>query len=1086
MKKQLLFLIRRITLFLLIIISAVTFAQTLVNYPLNNNLNANPAPVVGLNPLLQYFDPPSTVAIPNPNFYFGHLNFEKSGDFLQFSFDVAANEDMTLKVNAGTAVFLSSISGNIQIMCQVGSAPETELDKKNLSASGFLDADNVSFSLAVPQAVVASRIKIRIIGNITSSSGFSIDYFGIDNISLVKETTTITVISIKNPTPAFITHASNASLAKDTDFGSLLTNEEEVEKTYRIKNTGSRDLKISSIDIVPDTEGFTITGPALTILTPNAETTFKVKFAPTDQGNSTAEVAISGNIVPDNPFRFEVKGSGKSCNLSPVPIASYGFEGAESGGLPVALISGTAKVIGNTAANPVPNNLGGRLYPAGNLFAADSPTRSWYVRGTETNEVTFEFGGVDLSAQQQVSINFEVAAFGKIGSNGVNNADYVILQVWNPNLPTPAWINALRLNGFNDPTRIRYAFGAAGTVTKLENDIYTTVSRNNNNGTKYGKFLLNLPTTALSSDFKFRIKAKTGSNDGLWLIDNVYIAAGNAKVKTWNGTAWSGTENNDKPNPREKAVFDGNYDFTAANNTNSFTVCECEVKSGVLTIPDNIALTVRNKIINSASENDFIIKDGGNLIQEENGAINSGAINAEKLFTFTVPTDPNTPNRQQYNYVISPVVGQNLNAIYLGSPATLYHIESTNKFGTSTGTYIPGRALAVKEPATSFVATNSVTAEFKGVPFNGELAYPLAYTTNNPSVSHGYNLVGNPYPSNLDLQKLYDYNSGGYNNKNVIDPTLLFWDNRGNTQLTQQGSSYDGANYAKFNVINGTGVPAPGGTAAPGAILPARIPTQFVKVGTGFMVRAKSTANGQPLYFNNSMRSSDNTGPGFFGKEGSRDRFWLSFTTPTEMQFMNALVYFPNGDNGYGLDDSDASSSSERIYSIVDGHEIAIQGRAPFTLDDRVDLGFSAFVSGTHTISIYDKEGVFANGQNIYLKDRQTGNITNLSEGSYTFEANQGESTGRFEIIYQPETVLVTDQKVKSTVEVYRDNDQFVVRSPKNIATVEVYDLSGKMITVLKGNSRQVILDASFLTKGMYVLRIKITDGEITNKKILK
>ena len=1065
-----------------LLISAVIFSQTLVNYPLNSNLSPNPAPVVGLNPTLQYFDPPSTTPVPNPNHYFGFLNFENSGDFLQFNFDVAANEDITVKVTAGTAVFLSSISGNIQIFCQVGTDLETKLDEQNLSASGFIDLDNISFSLAVPQATVPSRIKIRIVGNITSSSGSSIDYFGINNISLVKETTSISVISTKTPTPSFITHLSSASLAKDTDFGSLLTNEEEVEKTYQIKNTGSRDLKISSIDIVPNNQGFTITGPLQTTLTPNQTTTFKVKFAPTDQGNSTAEVAISGNIVPDNPFRFEVKGSGKSCNLSPVPIASYGFEGAESGGLPVALISGTAKVIGNTAANPVPNNLGGRLYPAGNLFAADSPTRSWYVRGTETNEVTFEFGGVDLSAQQQVSINFEVAAFGKVdNSNGVNNADYVILQVWNPNLPTPAWINALRLNGSNDGTRRQYAFGAAGTVTKLENDIYTTVSRNNNNGTKYGKFLLNLPTTALSSDFKFRIKAKTGSNDGLWLIDNVYIAAGNAKVKTWNGLAWSGTENNLKPSPREKAVFDGNYDFTATDNTTSFTVCECEVKSGTLTIPNDKALTVRNKIVNNALDNNFIIRDGGNLLQEENSAINFGSITAQKLFTFT--NGSNAANdRKQYNYVISPVVGQNVKTIYSGTNTAIYFSEASNFFYGSDGSYIPGRGLGLKEPTKASVSTSTVTGNYVGVPYNGNLQFPLAYTTTQADpTNRGFNFVGNPYPSNLDIENLYDANAA------KIGATFYFWDNRGNTAFAQEGSGYSGDNYAKYNAASGTGVGS--GTKAIGAPDATRIPNRYVKVGTGFILQALSNANAQTLNFNNSMRSNDNSGPGFLGKSHQleeKDRYWLTLKTPSDIEVMNAVVYFATGSKAVGPEDTKTFGGSDDIFTIVDDQQLTIQGRNQFKSSDVIHIGLSLFQAGTHTISIFDQQGVFANGQTIYLKDILTGTITNLSQGAYSFKASKGETNERFQIIYKPEIFLVTDSVVREGVVIYRDNDKFIIQSPKIIATVEVYDLSGKMIADLKSNNRQAVLDSSFYAKGMYVLRIKMIDGELTNKKILK
>lgn len=66
MKKQLHLLKRRIFGLLFLLCSAAFFAQTLVNYPLNNNLNPDFAPNASITPAnLQYFDPPSTTPITN-------------------------------------------------------------------------------------------------------------------------------------------------------------------------------------------------------------------------------------------------------------------------------------------------------------------------------------------------------------------------------------------------------------------------------------------------------------------------------------------------------------------------------------------------------------------------------------------------------------------------------------------------------------------------------------------------------------------------------------------------------------------------------------------------------------------------------------------------------------------------------------------------------------------------------------------------------------------------------------------------------------------------------------------------------------
>ena len=485
-----------------------------------------------------------------------------------------------------------------------------------------------------------------------------------------------------------------------------------------------------------------------------------------------------------------------------------------------------------------------------------------------------------------------------------------------------------------------------------------------------------------------------------------------------------------------------------------------------LTISPNTFVKIENGLVNNGT---VIVESDANLIQVNDTAVNQGNVVVKRAFTFS-------QERKQYNYVSSPVIGGNIRDIYPGSPEAIYHSESTNMFYTSSGANIQGRALAIKEPAKAVVADSTVTASFVGVPFNGILKYPLSYTTANPAVSHGYNLVGNPYPSNLDIEALYQ------DNVTKIDPTFSFWDNRGNTVYVQQGSAYNGANYTRYNGISETGVPAgvPASTSGP------RIPNQFVKVGSGFMVRARSTANGATLDFKNAYRSDNNTGPGFFGKSSTKDRYWLKLNTPGGIELMTAVVYFPNGNNDFSLDDSAASNSSDDIYTFAAQTAVAINGRAPFSQSDHVMVGVNYFTSGNYTISLGDKEGVFANGQNIYLKDHLTGIVTNLSEGSYTFSISAGQSTGRFELIYEPGSVLATGDTGKDELMVYKDGQDFVVAAKaKKITGLEVYDLLGRMILKSAPNSLKFIIDSSLMPNGVYLLKID-QGGKLTTRKVLK
>ena len=538
------------------------------------------------------------------------------------------------------------------------------------------------------------------------------------------------------------------------------------------------------------------------------------------------------------------------------------------------------------------------------------------------------------------------------------------------------------------------------------------------------------------------------------------------KSTTWNGTSWS---NSEAPNATTSAIFTGNY-TTAAEG---ITACSCEVSSGVvLTISANSNITIQNNIVNNGS---IIVESDGSLVQINDDAVNTGNILVKRNLQFR------NDARKEYNYLISPVEGGDLKTkVYrktdgtaVNAPFTLYHTESNNKFYNSSGAYIAGRSLAVKEPALNSGAL--ATAFFEGKPFNGKIAYNLSYS--GPSL--GYNLVGNPYPSNLDLNFLYA------DNQAEIESTFQFWDNTANAIYEQQGSGYTGNAYAVFNAVageRGTGLPAPGKEQQ--EVLVPRTPNNIVKVGQGFMVKAKGT--GKILNYRNYGRTAVNEGSVFYGKQVQEDRYFLKMTAPSGITSTIAMVYFAGGNNLFGADDSAAIPSSDEVYSIVQGEKVAINGRSTFVNTDNIPLGTRHFVGGDYTIALGDQEGIFANGQSIYLKDKQTNTITNLKAGNYTFTASAGASTGRFEIIYQSDVVLVTESTFKEELTVYRDGEDFVVKAQtKKITGVEVYDMSGRLIFSQNANNTKVVVNGTSLSNGTYLL--KINQGtEVYTKKILK
>ena len=151
-----------------------------------------------------------------------------------------------------------------------------------------------------------------------------------------------------------------------------------------------------------------------------------------------------------------------------------------------------------------------------------------------------------------------------------------------------------------------------------------------------------------------------------------------------------------------------------------------------------------------------------------------------------------------------------------------------------------------------------------------------------------------------------------------------------------------------------------------------------------------------------------------------------------------------------------------------------------------VTLGTNSYVAGDYVISLQETEGIFANGQNIYLKDNQNNTVTNLSAENYTFTATAGLTEGRFEITYQTDNVLGTDSTKKDELVVYREGTDFIVKSAKNkISELEVYDTSGRLMIKLKPNETEVRIDGQSMINGVYILKIN-QNGKITTRKIIR
>ncbi|WP_379965023.1 InlB B-repeat-containing protein [Epilithonimonas sp. UC225_85] len=547
-----------------------------------------------------------------------------------------------------------------------------------------------------------------------------------------------------------------------------------------------------------------------------------------------------------------------------------------------------------------------------------------------------------------------------------------------------------------------------------------------------------------------------------------YTATNAAQIKDANNIWASNVWSNGMPVLGSKVVIAGSYN---TQEDGVLDVCDLTVNtSGSIRVKPNFPVTVKKKITNLGSANNFVVESDANLIQKENVA-NQGNIIVERQVTDM----NNVTNQIDYVYWSSPVNGQLIKGAAGFSPNTpsngyLQYNEANDMFAvTGDVNFLTGKGYAIRAENGTNGYTKTYT--FTGIPNNGNIQYQNLKWT---SAVHGFNLIGNPYPSNIDFDKLFTLNN------TKIYSTAFFWTNNSYTPI-QVGSGYNGNNYAIYNGTGGS--PATYNPSNPydGSV----IPDGKIKVGQAFIIQVKDTGKDLPLNFDNNIRVTDN---GNFYQKASKNRFWLTLTSPNNLVNTILLGYITGATNNYETDfDGELFAiGSDSFYSLLGAKKLAIQGKSDnFTTDDVVTLGNVFSENGNYTISLRTAEGIFDGIQTIYLRDKVLDKYINLSsQSNYTFEATKGTNNTRFEIVYK-DKVLSSDETKKSEFLVYRNGEDFIIQSAQKLGHVEVYDASGKLIRKVFSKENNLIINADSLPNGIFIIKAE-NSGNIRTKKIIK
>lgn len=534
---------------------------------------------------------------------------------------------------------------------------------------------------------------------------------------------------------------------------------------------------------------------------------------------------------------------------------------------------------------------------------------------------------------------------------------------------------------------------------------------------------------------------------------------------TWDGAVWS----NGEPDITTSAIF--NADYTADTDINACTVI---VTTGAnVTIPSGFNVTINGAI--TVTGGTFILENNANLLQQTD-VQNTGNIIVRK--------NSNPLYRLDYTLWSSPVTGQNLLDFSPNTVVTRFYTynEATdeyapidpeyNNFETGEGYLIrmPNAYPNSGDTAGYNAGTTEVAfeGEFEGVPNNGDITVPLT------TAGNGYNAVGNPYPSPINIHEFFDFNIAAIDQLSA----LYFWRKTNNPNETT---------YATITKLAYAANNAEGGDVG-GDVFTGDPANWVINSGQGFIVEA----TGSTLLFNNDMRREVNNNQIFRTNEDETDisRLWLNITA-AEGGFTQTAIGYTNITTlgfDYGWDGKSLNAESDglvSLYSIADETNLSVQARAVFNVADVVPMGYRTDVAGNCTIALDHADGVFENGQDIFLKDNTAGITHDLKESAYTFTTEAGSFTDRFEVVYQNVT-LGNENPVldNNTVVVYKKDNVITINSGNVPMTgVTIYDVRGRLLYSRSGvNATETVINDLVSEQQVLIVNIAIEKGNVTRK----
>lgn len=490
-----------------------------------------------------------------------------------------------------------------------------------------------------------------------------------------------------------------------------------------------------------------------------------------------------------------------------------------------------------------------------------------------------------------------------------------------------------------------------------------------------------------------------------------------------------------------KVIFNGsNAQYGGSSNT-TFNNVELSVSSS-LTVPTAKTLTAAKFTVKSSS-----MSNTGNLIVQGTGAVTvTDSAVCERYLSYP---------GNKWHYISNPCASAAQGASFIGYYLRQYlSADPWWQSLTKTSAMPAGRGYIVKK-----ADGTASTVKFKGAFNNGNIAYALVSTGDK------WNIVGNPYPSTIDIDAAGAWGSTW---SNIQGATMNFYNGTG-YDTWQQGSPGSGTR--------------PNGLIAPGE-------AGYVEAISGnWEVTNAARCTGNPTMYKKGEESKStltNLLRVYATDSVYTDQILVAFRDDAEAQ--NEM------DTRWDARKMFGSTSVPQIssYPVADTlNSLVINTLGAFMDNITVNMDLTISKPGTMRLYAGNTES-FDPTVSILLEDRKTNKVVDFRQADYTFSTDAVTNDKRFMLHFLPiiTSVEKTDMtgSSNSPYAMYCVNNQLYIHSKNNTAIqgdLVIYDLAGREIMKEKINTSEVSKIQMNL-QGVFISKLTTVDGVYAQKVYMK